>query len=61
METMQEAQIIKEKTLVCNICGSDNILFLAWVDENNKFKADGLTDRVWCNKCDNDTKPKSKE
>lgn len=60
----------KEKQLCCPHCGSDDLAFQTWVDENNNFLSDGVN-RVHrgyvsctnseCVACNDEIKPVNKD
>jgi len=51
----------KEKTMYCPECGSDNLVWEAWVDEYNMYVRDRGFDSCHCEKCNDEVTPRDKD
>ena len=49
------------KTMCCSECGNDDIEWRVWADENNEISG-GVGDKeVYCNDCEDETRPVAKD
>jgi len=52
---------VMEKTMCCPECGSDELVWSAWVDENNMYIRDGNFGDCRCEKCMDEVTPVDKD